>query len=68
MAQMLGPQWRKFMRNLGLELDRTRKVLSIEQLNLVEGAANLGDADHVNENLYYVLVEKSDITLTNHYW
>ena len=60
MAQMLGPQWRKFMRNLDLELDRNRVVLTTEQLNSIEGAANLGDADYVNENLYYVLVEKSE--------
>ena len=60
MAQMLGLQWRVFMRNLGLELDRNRKVLSTEQLNRIDGAANLGDAAYVNENLYYVLVEKSE--------
>ena len=48
------------MRNLNLELDRTRTVLTTEQLNRIEGATNLGDADHVNENLYFVLVETSE--------
>ena len=57
---MLGPKWRVFVCNLNLELDRNRTVLTTAQLNGITVASDLGDAHYVNENLYYVLVEKSE--------
>ena len=57
-AQSLGTPWRKYMRNLNKALDRDRKVLDDNQLNQVEGAEEITDADRAAEDMFYVLVEK----------
>ena len=59
-SQTLGSKWRKFMRNLNRVLDQERKTLTTEELNGIEGAQELGDADTAAEGLYYVLVEKTE--------
>ena len=40
-AQSLGTHWRKFMKNLNQTLDRERKVLITEELDAIEGAAEM---------------------------
>ena len=59
-AQTLGTPWRKFMRNLNRVLDQDRKVLTQDELNVIEGALDIGDGDTASESLYYVLVEKTE--------
>merc|ERR1712240_221061 len=59
-AQTLGMPWRKYMRNLNRQLDQDRKVLTQDELNAIEGAAEIGDGDEASEGLFYVLVEKTE--------
>ena len=47
------------MENLNRKLDQDRKVIDVEELNQVEGAAMLNQHDTCSEDLYYVLVEKN---------
>ena len=59
-AQTLGTEWRKFMRNLNKALDQDRKVLTEEEVRKVDGAAEVNLGRTSSENLFYVLVEKTD--------
>ena len=59
-AQTLGTEWRKFMRHLNRALDQDRKVLAKEELDRIGGAAEVDLGRASSENLFYVLVEKTD--------
>ena len=59
-SQSLGTPWRLFMKNLNRRLDQDRKVLSLEEVNSVDGATSIFNADSSSEDLYYVLVEKTE--------
>ena len=59
-AQVLGSPWRKFLRNLNRELDQNRKLLAKEELGHIEGATEVVEGSRANEDLYYVLVEKTE--------
>ena len=48
------------MENLNRKLDQDRKVLDLEELNQIEGANMLNQHDSCSEDLYYVLVEKTE--------
>ena len=63
LSQSLGSPWRAFMRNLNRQLDKDRKVLSISELNEIEGAELITEGDNCSEDIYYVLVEKMRETL-----
>ena len=60
LSQSFGRHWRVFMENLNRKLDQDRKVMDAEELNRVEGAAMLNQHDTCSEDLYYVLVEKTE--------
>ena len=59
-AQTLGTSWRKYMRNINRQLDTDRRVLKEEELNRIEGAEEIGNGIEASENLYCVLVEKTE--------
>ena len=59
-AQTLGTEWRKFMKNLNKALDQDRKVLTKEDVNKIEGASGVDLGTRSSESLFYVLVEKTD--------
>ena len=59
-AQGAGAPWRKFMKNLNKQLDQDRKVLTAQDLDNVDGADDIGNQANANEDLYYVLVEKTE--------
>ena len=44
LAQTLGLGWRKFMRSLNRQLDQDRRILDVTELNNLDGAGVLGDA------------------------
>ena len=48
------------MRNLNKALDQDRKVLDDYQLNNIEGAEDMVDRDRAAEDIYYVLVERTE--------
>ena len=48
------------MKALDRKLDQDRKVLSPDELNTVEGAFDISDPARCSEDLYYVLVEKTE--------
>ena len=58
--QSLGLLWRKYMRNPNKALDQNRKVLDDHQLNNIEGAEDMVDRDRAAEDIYYVLVERTE--------
>ena len=60
MTQSLGAPWRKFMRNLNRKLDQDRKVLTAEEARTIEGASELPNDNRANEDLYFILVEKTE--------
>ena len=60
MAQSLGIPWRTFMRNLCRKLDQDRKVLTMDEVNEVPGALDITSGDSAAEDLYFVLVEKTE--------
>ena len=60
MAQCLGKKWRTYMLDLNKQLDVRQKVLDEDDLELLDGYEELGDVDQASENLYYVLVEKTE--------
>ena len=60
MAQTLGTEWRGFMKNLNKALDQERKVIAKEDVIKIEGAAQVDLGTKASENLFYVLVEKTD--------
>ena len=59
-AQTQGTEWRRFMKNLNKALDQDRKVLAKEDVKKIEGAAEVDLGAKSSENLFYVLVEKTD--------
>ena len=59
-AQVLGSPWRKFLRNLNRELDQNRKLLTKQELGHIDGATEVVEGSRANEDLYYVLVEKTE--------
>ena len=59
MSATMGTEWRNYMYNLNQKLDTDRKVLDDDQLERIEGYDKLQQVPEVNENLYYVLVEKT---------
>ena len=60
LAQVLGPQWRVFMKSLNKELDTNRKIIPESDLHRINGSQHLGDVAKANEDLFYVLVEKTE--------
>ena len=48
------------MKNLNKQLDQDRKVLTTQDLDNIEGAGDIGKKTDANEDLYYVLVEKTE--------
>ena len=48
------------MKNLNKQLDQDRKVLTAAELDAIDGAADIGDKIDANEDLYYVLFEKTE--------
>ena len=54
-----GTPWRKFLMNLNKQLDQDRKVLTAQDLDNVEGAGDIVNKTDANEDLYYVLVERT---------
>ena len=59
-AQTFGTPWRTFMKNLNRKLDQDSKVLDELDLDLLEGANELEDIKRISEDIYYVLVEKTE--------
>ena len=60
LAQTMGTQWRKFIKELNEHLDQTRKVLTNQELSARPDAHLLGDLAKADDDLYYVLVEKTE--------
>ena len=60
LSQALGSPWRKFMTNLNRALDQTRQVMTEHELNLIDGAVDISDAQRVSDELYSVLCEKTE--------
>ena len=60
LAQTLGTPWRKFIKELNEHLDQTRKVLTNQELTARPDAQLLGDLSKADDDLYYVLVEKTE--------
>ena len=50
----------QILKNLNQRLDQNRKVLSRQDLNELDGSAELNDGVQASEDLYYVLVEKTE--------
>ena len=59
LAQTLGTPWRKFVKSLNEHLDQTRKALTNQELTARAGTL-LGDLTKADDDLYYVLVEKTE--------
>ena len=59
-AQVLGTEWRKFMKNLNEKLDQDRKVISESAMSAIDGAEKLENIDQANEDIFCVLVEKTE--------
>ena len=63
-AQTFGAKWRKFIEALDSRLDQDKKFLSDAQLREISEFAAAhpkeGDFDRMSEQLYYVLVEKTE--------
>ena len=59
-SQSFGTTWRIFMKDLNRRLDRDRTVLDDEEINQVNGVNSVGDLNRISEDLYYVLVEKTE--------
>ena len=59
-SQTFGTHWRKFMKSLNQKLDQDRKVLDDVDVDLLDGAGQLDDLKRLSEELYYVLVEKTE--------
>ena len=60
MSQAFGPEWRTFMRNLNKRLDVDRKIIPKNLLDKIEGLSPQSYSDRIDEELYHVLVEKSE--------
>ena len=48
------------MRNLNQQLDTDRRVLTNDELDGIEGAMEIGNGAEASENMYCVLVEKTE--------
>ena len=48
------------MKNLNRKLDQERKVLDEIDVELLDGAGELDDLKRISEDIYYVLVEKTE--------
>ena len=59
-AQGAGAPWRKFMNNLDKKLDQDKKTLTNQELDNIDGAADITNKKDANEELYYILVEKTE--------
>ena len=59
-TQSLGPDWRKFLRSLNEKLDLERKVLTDADLAQVPYVQSVANPHKTNEELYHVLVEKTE--------
>ena len=59
-CSVLGQNWRKYLHELNKKLDVGRKVLEADNLQLVEGYQDLEDFELADENLYYVMMEKTE--------
>ena len=51
-AQVLGTEWRKFLKNLNEKLDQDRKVISKSALSAINGAEKLENMDQANEDIF----------------
>ena len=60
MTQTLGRPWRKYMYSLNAALDSGRKMLDDIELGELDGATDLEEQVQAEEDLYYVLVEKTE--------
>ena len=52
--------WRTFMKSLNRKLDQERKILDDMDVDFLDGADQLDDIKRISEDLYYVLVEKTE--------
>ena len=59
-SSAVSTEWRDYMNKLTQKLDQYRKPLEVEELTEIEGYDELPRKKDVDENLYYVLVEKTD--------
>merc|ERR1711895_219667 len=59
-TQVFGLEWREFMGNLDEKLDLDRKTLSLGELGKISGANRVPEPLRCNEELYYLLVEKTE--------
>ena len=59
-TQVFGLEWREFIGNLNERLDLDRKVLSMGELGKIRGANRVPEPLRCNEELYYLLVEKTE--------
>ena len=59
-SQTFGVAWRQFMKALNRRLDQDRKVLNNEELSTVDRIGDISDPGRCSEDLYYVLVEKTE--------
>ena len=60
MSSVMGVAWRRYLFALNARLDQKNKILTVEELKEVDGYAALDDIERANENLYYVLMEKTE--------
>ena len=60
LAQAKGTEWRTFMRSLNRKLDVDRRILSNPEIQELDGADAMGSMEKAEENLYFVLVEKTE--------
>ena len=59
-TQVFGLAWREFIGNLNERLDVDRKILSVDELGKITGANKVLEPLKCNEELYYLLVEKTE--------
>ena len=59
-SQSLGAPWRLFMKNLNGKLSQDCKVRTDDELDNVASAGNIVDHLRAKEDLYYVLVERTE--------
>ena len=59
-SQVLGSRWRKILKNLNEKLDQDRKIISKADIGQIGGGEEPNDIDQANEDIFYVLVEKTE--------
>ena len=59
-TQVFGTEWRSFIKHLNEKLDLDRKVLTQAEIGLIPFANQVPQPDRCNEELYYLMVEKTE--------